>query len=473
MKLGLLLLILISSQAAFGQIEVLSINQAYSSATGRLVGDVTNITTTTTTLLGGTSGDCGGSEEATAVCNSCATTAGACNARRIHDNLQIQVTFSYPSGEQGAIMVATDVDDGTGGTQTELDTVSTSGIITAGNNGTVTFTWGEVCKEALGGTGCDDVATLNATGLRIGVDADGNGTLDSGEFTDELRFQVGKMSTDSINLCQDGDSSVDGACNFLAFPGDEKVFIEDVRTSCGFPGLDDSTTDFDATAIRVFYSDSTSFPTIQTSTYKDLEIGSSSGSCTDTKIISLDNNEVDGLTNETQYLFAIAIVDEAQNVGYFTNMSGTVAASTDINNTSACFDPSGAASENLNCHVSTPQEVIGLIEKEFDCFITTATYGTPFRPKVEDFRAFRNQYLHTHWLGRKVIKFYYRNSPSIAQWIRNHPDSKPVMRALLWPLWAFAKACLVAPWVVISAILLSLTLLTYQWRRQKKGGALC
>src|SRR6267154_447938 len=78
------------------------------------------------------------------------------------------------------------------------------------------------------------------------------------------------------------------------------------------------------------------------------------------------------------------------------------------------------------------------------CFIATAAYGSPMATEVRYLRAFRDQYLLTHELGRWLVDQYYRFSPPLADRLRAHEGWRSVVRATLSPLVALSK------WVVSS-----------------------
>jgi hypothetical protein len=68
------------------------------------------------------------------------------------------------------------------------------------------------------------------------------------------------------------------------------------------------------------------------------------------------------------------------------------------------------------------------------CFIATAAYGSWLDPHVLSLRQFRDDYLLTNIAGTWFVEFYYRNSPSIADYIRERESLKLMVRALLTPV---------------------------------------
>jgi hypothetical protein len=74
------------------------------------------------------------------------------------------------------------------------------------------------------------------------------------------------------------------------------------------------------------------------------------------------------------------------------------------------------------------------------CFIATAAYGTSMHTDVRFLRAFRDEYLLQNELGRALVKFYYRVSPSIADYLREHSILREVVRMGLVPLVSLSKA---------------------------------
>lgn len=74
---------------------------------------------------------------------------------------------------------------------------------------------------------------------------------------------------------------------------------------------------------------------------------------------------------------------------------------------------------------------------ELNCFIATAAYDSPLHSHVEILRNFRDKYLITNKLGRKLVKLYYKYSPPLANIIAKHKTLKFAVRISLLPLVAF------------------------------------
>lgn len=65
------------------------------------------------------------------------------------------------------------------------------------------------------------------------------------------------------------------------------------------------------------------------------------------------------------------------------------------------------------------------------CFIATSAFESPMAEEVWQLRAFREWVLKEIPLGRKFVRWYYRNSPATATFLDKHPVLKPAVRAAL------------------------------------------
>lgn len=73
-----------------------------------------------------------------------------------------------------------------------------------------------------------------------------------------------------------------------------------------------------------------------------------------------------------------------------------------------------------------------LFDKEkAECFIATATFGSPTHPKIDSLRNFRDKKLRRNLLGKCLIETYYKISPPIAEIISNSPNLKRISKSLL------------------------------------------
>jgi len=97
------------------------------------------------------------------------------------------------------------------------------------------------------------------------------------------------------------------------------------------------------------------------------------------------------------------------------------------------------------------------------CFIATAAYGSYLHPKVKLLRAFRDEYLLPHVLGRTVVNYYYQMSPPIANFIQQHETLKLITRILLTPVVFAIGYPKTALFIAINILLL----MTYRLRRAK------
>ena len=68
------------------------------------------------------------------------------------------------------------------------------------------------------------------------------------------------------------------------------------------------------------------------------------------------------------------------------------------------------------------------------CFIATAAYGSRLDPHLESLRDFRDRFMMTNHPGRALVRFYYRHSPPLADFIADRDWLRAVVRGLLTPV---------------------------------------
>ena len=64
------------------------------------------------------------------------------------------------------------------------------------------------------------------------------------------------------------------------------------------------------------------------------------------------------------------------------------------------------------------------------CFVVTAAFGEG-APELVAFRAFRDEVLRRHGLGREFIRVYYRYGPGVAEWVVRRPGVRRGVRGVL------------------------------------------
>ena len=70
-------------------------------------------------------------------------------------------------------------------------------------------------------------------------------------------------------------------------------------------------------------------------------------------------------------------------------------------------------------------------KKKPKCFIATEAFEAPMAPEVLQLRAFRDQFLKSHRIGRSFVRLYYKKSPRIASFLHENPVLKAPVRLVL------------------------------------------
>ena len=182
--------------------------------------------------------------------------------------------------------------------------------------------------------------------------------------------------------------------------------------------------------------------TLSTKTTVDLGVNSSGMYIRDNKIyLTIEDSAYHGIKVYNYPLNETSVpVNEAQNIGanlsdpftwdgstfnYLSNLSPKVYyLSESFVNGQSTGTYSVADSNNI-------QEGDGGFE---GCFIATAAYGSYFEKHVKVLRDFRDNVLLTNSLGKKIVEFYYKHSPSIASKIAMHSGAKNIIRQVLTPI---------------------------------------
>lgn len=431
---------------------------------------------TATTIYAGVSGSqtlgtCGtfSTSGVLSTCDNCVAGAAGdagllpCNKRRIHPNTVLHITFHSDTTDGYPIITVAS----TSGTQVEVTSFITKASIAAKTVGQIQVLWSELCSKISGGNATCDPATDLFTGtIKVGIDKDNNGSLDSTDDSTTLTVNVldstGDGTTTSLaKACT--DTSAIGICYFEVRSGDRKLSLQNLNAINNFP----VTTNTSFKYVRVLFeqrADPTALSDFSIihpgSDYADLEIGGSTGSLT------LTPARVVGLENDQVYDVKVAVVDVAGNTGYYTP------AALDLACTNASSTNAGTG--EAECHVARPSEVVGILSEPVNCFVATAAYGSPLEKEVSTFRAFRDRFLVPSALGKKFIRAYYYYGPKLAEFVSKSEMRRSVARAALSVPLLFSKFALrEGGYAAIGLIVLifgsPLAIALFAWLRRKRG----
>jgi hypothetical protein len=437
MKYWLFSALILVTTTAYGTSKVVGVSgsSAYVTSTAN--------NTTTQTVYGGTGGSLTGCEDNNDgyTCNNCKLNSYSgffgfgtiCNETRIVPGKELVIAVtSSTTGPLSIFNSSTNARIGNAG-----DT-----ILSANGTGNIRVPWSAICLAYTSGNATCEFAGTQA--FYVGVDKDGNGIKDGQDDVVSLTIVVN-------NLIGGNDYTVaastittnpgDAIYPIAVQAGDEKVYISSFT-----PGGSVTSGLAPFIKYRLYFSNAAiaigSMIEMDSLGSADFKI---SGTGSD---VSLSPDYVDGLENGVQYFFVGAHVDQSGNIGYFT-------------------DPGTLPLDAI------PDFVYGLLSKDFECFVATATFGTPDAKEVITLRRFRNYLMQYHrdW-AQPLIKFYYAHSPKLAAFIRDNEFLKTISRIILWPPIQFAKISLkhgmsYALMIFLLPILL-LTILFRRWNAQAR-----
>jgi hypothetical protein len=335
-------------------------------------------------------------------------------------------------------------------------------VTTAGTGGQIT-TIDANCNQPAGGYAAVTIP------LYIIADANGNGMLDSGE--DVLGFSLVIQSFIPAASCITATATCPGNFGFYGFetfPGDGEVHLReplsDGNGSATTTG--NTTTEIGSQSVVFFYvtgpDPDTSFAA---STFTN--VGPVTPSATQAvqgipvnSAGQLNTYDITGLTDGTGYYFRAAIQDNAGNYGYITCGGGA-----------QCADDVPAADDGFPAaHAAKPDQIVGLLSKNGNCFVATVAYGSPMAGQVQILRRFRDQILMKTEFGKRFVHWYYHNGPTWSERIRHHDTIRAVVRQGLYPFIGFSwlalkigafNACL------LVTTLLLFPLLILRWKKHQ------
>ncbi|WP_413559754.1 CFI-box-CTERM domain-containing protein [Bdellovibrio sp. HCB209] len=415
--------------------SLLSSSIAMAALTYNNVTGMTSIDTTTTptkpVIYGGYAGTCATMDNSTP-CDSCANGTGLfpCNTQSIYPSLNLVITLNSSTAIGSSADVSVKMD---------TTTINPRNISIGSGSLMLTIPWSDICSAANSGdTTCNSRVNKDMV-ITAGTSSGGS---TGGTFTFHISTAYADASTASTYIdCPDDNSAPlanSGFCHFTAFPGDSKVYADNLGTSDGYPG---STSSIDFKSLVFFYEVQ---PSGESNTTTVGRISTKSPvfevSVNNTVSPPLVDERITGLNNGETYCMVMANRDLVGNIYYFTPTTGGTAVNVD----SLC---------------ATPEPVAGLLDDKH-CFIATAAFGSDMAPEVQSFRDFRNKYLIPYSLGRDFVKTYYKYSPKYANLIAQSDTAKTVVRAGLWPLLFFARMSVaIGFWASLAIVIFaSLTL---------------
>ncbi|WP_373998822.1 CFI-box-CTERM domain-containing protein [Bdellovibrio bacteriovorus] len=345
-------------------------------------------------------------------CDSCTgTSAGgklfSCNRTSAYPNLRlvIQMTSTNTTGTVYAKIGEDDV-------SSTLPWTFDSGVLT------FQATWAEICQAA--GVGNCDSSMNKDLVVGINTTSGGSATTDSMTFRLNTRVAAADGSDSLYTDCNTAPVAANqGFCHFNVFPGDEKLYVENMVYSDGYPASPAPGVEF--RSVVFFYEpfvtdDNTTIASISNaSSMFELPVNRSANP-------PIVDDRVDGLVNGQRYCMVMANMDMTGVISHFTPIPGS--SGSPVTAAELC---------------GTPAAVVGLLDDK-SCFIATAAFGSQMAPEVESFREFRNKFLLPSKWGKAFVKFYYKHSPYYANLIAESEVAKAAVRAALWPLLLFARA---------------------------------
>ncbi len=408
---------ILTSISSFASITNVSVTGAVSNYVTNLTSSGSGGTTTPVTssydVFGGIGNGkpCVAAESST--CNTCTDTTNygagaggpagqnnkACNPVAIGPNSLFTITFTSSVAGTSAAMY---------NTTTQVPNQLPNPTYTINQPVSLTFKWGAIC-QTLGDSGCA-VPTSNNISLSVGVST-GSSTL-----ADSITINF------HLATILDTASAINGGLqDFNTFPGDQKTYIKNL-----FAFNSNFTTGSTGANIIAVAAFSTLSTCSVAGTEADLILNDvtptllpvdATGNLSERRILNEENGQ--------EYLFKVAMQDQAKNIGLFT------------------ATPQSAAGGTHSCarfyQTSIPDPVYGLLNDGSNCFIATAAYGSDMDSRVQVFRDFRDMFLMKSAIGKKLVVFYYAHSPPLAKFIAKAPALRAISRAFLYPLLGMAS----------------------------------
>jgi hypothetical protein len=395
------------------------------------------------TIYGGLGGTCA-TTNSTSTCNSCTgggTGFEICNQRRIHDSLNLTLTFAIDSTESAGTGVRVSLVQSTDNAPVYESPLTDIAVNTTTS---VSIPWSQICSNF--GVACNNPGSAVNTSktFYFGVDKNIDGIPDeAARITLTIRLMNPDASAQNSTDCGATDQVGQGLCFFSVERGDEKAYISDFAVASDYPAV--ASMSGNSFVAAYFYIGE--FDTDATTTVAGIRNNNSAkriplvvGSTGSTPTLS--DNRIDGLQNDTQYCFVSVNEDIAGNLFRASALTTGVCA--------------------------TPEPVVGLLDDK-KCFIATASFGDADMQPVVVLRQFRDRFLKSSALGQKFVKIYYSMSPGIADFIANSPVLKVLVKAALVPAVIVADLMLLGQTALLFALLLATFFASLVWMKGRRA----
>lgn len=329
-------------------------------------------------------------------CDTCqGGTNVPCNYASIYPNLILKIQFTTDNKELIAKNPTVYLKNGSTSISANAKGTSSTGVYY------FETTWATICSAVSStNTVCESNINSEFTlGLSTNSGEDLSETLTLKIITSYV--SPASVSTNTNCTASSITSSYQGACGMTLFPGDEKVYVDEVIFDNLFPDVDSSGV-LEFKRVMFFFEQGASATITNGSLAAEFNVTKENDE------YKLSDNKIDGLENGQTYCFRMASQDVTGNIYRF------------------------AADADIVCKM--PEEVVGLLDDK-KCFIATAAFGTSLDEHVQLFRKFRDEVLLNNTLGKIFVRTYYKYGPIAANWISQSEVSKFMVRTLLWPLW--------------------------------------
>lgn len=350
-------------------------------------------------------------------CDSCSGQAPSaptsklfsCNKKNAYPNLKLTVVTRTTGTETNITNAFVRIGDNS-------FTPSTTPVLSSDGTLTTILTWGEICTALQLGSDCGggNFSTSVTVGFETG--SGGSGSRDGITFQALGRVAPADGSDWFYEDCNTAGATGNvGFCHFEAYPGDGKLYADNLVVAPGYPA---------GPAAGIEYTNVVFFYEMQTQGETDAQTVSRISNASGSFVVGVNraasppvaDNRIEGLANNERYCMVMANQDASGIISYYTPVPGV---------------PNTPVTEAELC--ATPSEVIGLLDDKH-CFIATAAFGSQMASEVNTFREFRNKYLLTNVFGTHFVKAYYQFGPPVAEFIAQSEGLRMVSRGLLWPL---------------------------------------